>query len=70
MFDEQDEGPAVLLPSFPSISDVLQKVTCVFVTQVSRSQYRGPLTLLQLNLCVRTMSPSSSSKKKSTTVLH
>ena len=37
MFDEQDEGPAVLLPSFPSISDVLQKVTCVFVTQVPQS---------------------------------
>ena len=70
MFDEQDEGPAVLLPSFPSISDVLQKVTCVFVTQVSHSQYRGTLTLIQLNLCVRTMSPSSLSKKKSTTVLH
>ena len=70
MFDEQDEGPAVLLPSFPSISDVLQKVTCVFVTLISPSKYRGPLTLFQLNLCVRTMSPPSSSKKKSTHVLH
>ena len=70
MFDEQDEGAAVLLPSFPLISDVLQKVTCVFVTLISPSKYRGPLTLFQLNLCIKTMSPLSSSKKKSTPVLH